>query len=236
MFSEMRRPGRARPLDHRAVTCRPSVRRCRRSAGGRNDRYAPDVPTARRLFNTCDVARSNMCTTSPASKARIMTVSATVTPRSKLLPTPRDQASGMIDLRSQRALAAHSVDAVTLRDNAAFLACAVARCGGSTCLTTVAMTSFSGPLPATTTLAQPATRTATAVNGGQETRLIRRIDGSGEARIGAVRMAVRPGIAAGHHRTGARRPRTPIQLPTGSMVVALASARALPSDPEGREP
>ena len=50
----------------------------------------------------------------------------------------------MIDFQSQMAFATHSIDAVTLRNNAALVSHAAAGFGVSTILTTVAEKSFSG--------------------------------------------------------------------------------------------
>ena len=54
-----------------------------------------------------------------------MTVKATPTPGAKLL-TPTDHTLIMIDFQSQMAFATHSIDAVTLRNNAALVAQAAA--------------------------------------------------------------------------------------------------------------
>ena len=74
-----------------------------------------------------------------------MPITATPTPGPKLL-SPKDHTLVMIDFQSQMAFATHSIDAVTLRNNAALVAHAAAGFGVSTILTTVAEKSFSGPM------------------------------------------------------------------------------------------
>jgi nicotinamidase-related amidase len=74
-----------------------------------------------------------------------MSITATPTPGAKLL-SPKDHLLLMIDFQSQMSFATHSIDAVTLRNNAALVAHAAAGFGVSTILTTVAEKSFSGPM------------------------------------------------------------------------------------------
>ncbi len=74
-----------------------------------------------------------------------MPITATPTPGPKLL-APKDHTLILIDFQSQMAFATHSIDAVTLRNNAALIAHAAAGFGVSTILTTVAEKSFSGPM------------------------------------------------------------------------------------------
>jgi len=74
-----------------------------------------------------------------------MSVKASATPGSTLL-TPRDHALILIDFQSQMSFATHSIDAVTLRNNAALIANAAAGFRVPTILTTVAEKSFSGPM------------------------------------------------------------------------------------------
>jgi nicotinamidase-related amidase len=74
-----------------------------------------------------------------------MPITATSTPGPRLL-TPKDHTLILIDFQSQMAFATHSIDAVTLRNNAALIAHAAAGFGASTILTTVAEKSFSGPM------------------------------------------------------------------------------------------
>lgn len=70
---------------------------------------------------------------------------ATTTPGKRLI-TPQDHTLIMIDFQSQMAFATKSIDAVTLRNNAALVARAAQGFGVSTILTTVAEASFSGPM------------------------------------------------------------------------------------------
>ena len=74
-----------------------------------------------------------------------MPITATPTP-GKLLLTPADHTLVMIDFQSQMAFATKSIDAVTLRNNAALVSEAAAGFGVPTILTTVAERSFSGPM------------------------------------------------------------------------------------------
>ena len=70
---------------------------------------------------------------------------ATIIP-GKLLLTPQDHTVILIDFQPQMAFATKSIDAVTLRSNAALVARAARGFGVATILTTVAATSFSGPM------------------------------------------------------------------------------------------
>ena len=74
-----------------------------------------------------------------------MTVNATPTPGKTLL-SPVDHALIMIDFQSQMSFATSSIDAITLRNNAALVANAAAGFGVPTILTTVAEKTFSGPM------------------------------------------------------------------------------------------
>ena len=74
-----------------------------------------------------------------------MTAIATPVPSAKLL-APHDHTLMMIDLQPQMAFSTHSIDAITLRNNAALVASAAAGFGVSTILTTVAEKTFSGPM------------------------------------------------------------------------------------------
>jgi nicotinamidase-related amidase len=74
-----------------------------------------------------------------------MSLIATPTPGKSLL-TPADHALLMIDFQPQMAFATKSIDAVTLRNNAALVASAAAGFKVPTVLTTVAEKSFSGPM------------------------------------------------------------------------------------------
>jgi Amidases related to nicotinamidase len=70
---------------------------------------------------------------------------ATAAPAASLL-TPIDHTLVLIDHQSQMAFATHSIDIVLLRTNTGLVSRAAAGFGVSTILTTVARTSFSGPL------------------------------------------------------------------------------------------
>lgn len=74
-----------------------------------------------------------------------MPIKATPTPGKRLV-SPKDHTLVMIDFQSQMSFATRSIDAVTLRNNAALVAHAAAGFGVSTILTTVAEKSFSGPM------------------------------------------------------------------------------------------
>lgn len=74
-----------------------------------------------------------------------MTIIATPTPGPDLL-NPANHALIMIDFQSQMAFATKSIDAVTLRNNAALISRAAAGFKVPTILTTVAEKSFSGPM------------------------------------------------------------------------------------------
>ena len=62
------------------------------------------------------------------------------------LLTPQDHTLLMIDFQSQMAFATRSIDAITLRTNAALVAGAAAGFEVPTILTTVAAAAFSGPM------------------------------------------------------------------------------------------
>ncbi|MGK7867709.1 hydrolase [Falsiroseomonas sp. E2-1-a20] len=70
---------------------------------------------------------------------------ATTIPGKRLL-TPQDHTLIMIDFQSQMAFATKSIDAVALRSNVALVGRAAHGFGVSAILTTVAATSFSGPM------------------------------------------------------------------------------------------
>jgi nicotinamidase-related amidase len=74
-----------------------------------------------------------------------MTITAKAVPGSQLL-TPKDHALILIDYQSQMSFATHSIDAITLRNNAGLIARAAASFKVPTILTTVAEKSFSGPM------------------------------------------------------------------------------------------
>jgi len=72
-------------------------------------------------------------------------ITATPTP-GKLLLSPTDHALILIDHQSQMSFATKSIDAITLRNNAALVAKAAAEFKVPTILTTVAEKTFSGPM------------------------------------------------------------------------------------------
>jgi len=113
-----------------------------------------------------------------------MPITATPTPGSKLL-TPRDHTLVMIDFQSQMAFATHSIDAVTLRNNAALISRAAAGFGASTILTTVAEKSFSGPMFDEITTAFPgqALLDRTSMNTWEDAAVIKRVNEIGKSRI-----------------------------------------------------
>ncbi|MGJ7542960.1 isochorismatase family protein [Variovorax sp. LT1R16] len=113
-----------------------------------------------------------------------MPLTATPTPGAKLL-TPQDHTLLMIDFQSQMAFATHSIEAVTLRNNAALVANAAAGFGVSTVLTTVAEKSFSGPMFDEITAAFPgqAMLDRTSMNTWEDAAVIRKINEIGKPRI-----------------------------------------------------
>ena len=74
-----------------------------------------------------------------------MTPKATATPGKSLL-SPQNHTLVLIDFQSQMAFATKSIDAVTLRNNAALISGAAQVFKASTILTTVAKDTFSGPM------------------------------------------------------------------------------------------
>ena len=113
-----------------------------------------------------------------------MPITATPTPGAKLL-TPNDHTLVMIDFQSQMALATHSIEAVTLRNNAALVANAAAGFGVSTILTTVAEKSFSGPMFDEIKAAFPgqAMLDRTSMNTWEDAAVIQKINEIGKTRI-----------------------------------------------------
>ncbi|VVE42725.1 chloroperoxidase [Pandoraea iniqua] len=102
-----------------------------------------------------------------------------------LLLTPQDHTLIMIDFQSQMAFATHSIDAVTLRNNAALVANAAAGFGVSTILTTVDEKSFSGPMFDEVTAPFPgqAMLDRTSMNTWEDEGVIRRVNEIGKSRI-----------------------------------------------------
>ena len=113
-----------------------------------------------------------------------MPITATPTPGAKLL-TPKDHTLVMIDFQSQMAFATHSIDAVTLRNNAGLVASAAAGFGVSTILTTVAEKSFSGPMFDEIKAAFPgqAMLDRTSMNTWEDAAVIQKINEIGKTRI-----------------------------------------------------
>jgi nicotinamidase-related amidase len=117
-------------------------------------------------------------------KVHAMPVIATPTPGSQLL-TPKDHTLIMIDFQSQMAFATHSIDAVTLRQNAALVAHAAAGFGASTILTTVAEKSFSGPMFDEITAAFPEQKMLdrTSMNSWEDAAVIQQVNAIGKSRL-----------------------------------------------------
>ncbi len=113
-----------------------------------------------------------------------MALNATPTPGKKLL-NANDHTLIMIDFQSQMAFATHSIDAVTLRSNAALVAHAAAGFGVSTILTTVAEKSFSGPMFDEIKAAFPgqAMLDRTSMNTWEDAPVIAKINAIGKKRI-----------------------------------------------------
>ena len=113
-----------------------------------------------------------------------MTLTATPTPGAKLL-APNDHVLLMIDFQSQMAFATKSIDATSLRNNAALVAHAAAGFGASAILTTVAKNTFSGPMFPEIAEAFPgqAMLDRTSMNTWEDAAVIRRINEIGKKRI-----------------------------------------------------
>lgn len=109
---------------------------------------------------------------------------ATPTPGKGLI-SPNDHTLIMIDFQSQMAFATHSIDAVTLRNNAALVAHAAAGFGVSTILTTVAEKSFSGPMFSEITDAFPnqAMLDRTSMNTWEDAAVIKSVNDIGKSRL-----------------------------------------------------
>jgi nicotinamidase-related amidase len=113
-----------------------------------------------------------------------MAITAKATPGKKLL-TPQDHTLIMIDFQSQMAFATHSIDAVSLRNNAALVAHAAAGFKVSTILTTVAEKSFSGPMFEEITTAFPGQKLLdrTSMNTWEDEAVIKQVNAIGKPRI-----------------------------------------------------
>src|SRR5688500_881555 len=134
---------------------------------------------ARRFFTTTSVTQNQHQPTES-----LMSIQATPTAGAKLL-TPADHTLVMIDFQSQMAFATHSIDAVTLRNNASLVAHAAAGFGVSTILTTVAEKSFSGPMFDEIKAAFPgqAMLDRTSMNTWEDAAVIKKNNEIGKTRI-----------------------------------------------------
>jgi nicotinamidase-related amidase len=103
----------------------------------------------------------------------------------KSLISPHDHILILIDFQSQMAFATQSVDAITLRNNAAMLSHAAAGFGVSTILTTVAAKSFSGPMFEEVTTPFPELRLLdrTSMNTWEDATVIDHVNKIGKKRI-----------------------------------------------------
>ncbi len=113
-----------------------------------------------------------------------MSAKATITPGKTLL-NPQDHTLIMIDFQSQMAFATHSIDASSLRNNAALVAKAAAGFGVATILTTVAEKSFSGPMFSEIKAAFPgqAMLDRTSMNTWEDAAVVARVNEIGKGRI-----------------------------------------------------
>ena len=113
-----------------------------------------------------------------------MSIKATPTPGSQLI-SPHDHTLIMIDHQSQMAFATHSIDAVTLRSNAALVANAAAGFGVSTVVTSVAEKSFSGPIFDEIKAAFPRLEVSdrTSMNTWEDANVIARVNAIGKDRL-----------------------------------------------------
>lgn len=103
----------------------------------------------------------------------------------KLLLTPQDHTLILIDFQSQMSFATKSIDAVTLRNNAALISHAAAGFGVSTILTTVAEKSFSGPMFSEITEAFPGQKQLdrTSMNTWEDEAVIAKVNEIGKPRV-----------------------------------------------------
>ena len=113
-----------------------------------------------------------------------MAITATPTPGKTLL-SPKDHTLILIDFQSQMAFATKSIDATTLRNNAALVSHAAAGFGVSTILTTVAEKSFSGPMFSEITDAFPGQKLfdRTSMNTWEDTAVIEEVNRIGQERL-----------------------------------------------------
>ena len=111
---------------------------------------------------------------------------ATATPTpGKALIDPTNHALILIDFQSQMAFATKSIDAVTLRNNAALVAHAAAGFKVPTILTTVAEKSFSGPMFSEITDAFPGQKLLdrTSMNTWEDAAVIDEVNRIGKTRL-----------------------------------------------------
>lgn len=113
-----------------------------------------------------------------------MSLTATPVPGSKLL-SPQDHALILIDFQSQMAFATHSIDAVSLRNNAGLVASAAAGFKVPTILTTVAEKTFSGPMFSEVTDPFPgqALLDRTSMNTWEDAAVIAQLNTLGKTRL-----------------------------------------------------
>ena len=113
-----------------------------------------------------------------------MSAIATPAPSSKLL-SQDNHTLLMIDLQPQMAFSTHSIDAITLRNNAALVASAAAGFGVSTILTTVAEKSFSGPMfeEIKDALPEHPMLDRTSMNSWEDAAVIEQVNAIGKPRI-----------------------------------------------------
>lgn len=113
-----------------------------------------------------------------------MPATATPTPGS-LLISPTDHALVLIDFQSQMAFATKSIDAVTLRNNAALISRAAKGFGVPTILTTVAEKSFSGPMFSDISDAFPGQKMLdrTSMNTWEDAAVIEEVNRIGKSRL-----------------------------------------------------
>lgn len=113
-----------------------------------------------------------------------MAITATPTPGKTLL-SPKDHTLILIDFQSQMAFATKSIDATTLRNNAALVSHAAAGFGVSTILTTVAEKSFSGPMFSEITDAFPGQKLfdRTSMNTWEDAAVIEEVNRIGKERL-----------------------------------------------------
>ena len=113
-----------------------------------------------------------------------MTITAKPVPGSQLL-TPKDHALILIDYQSQMSFATHSIDAITLRNNAGLIARAAASFNVPTILTTVAEKSFSGPMFSEVTDPFPgqALLDRTSMNTWEDAAVIKQVNAIGKTRL-----------------------------------------------------